>query len=179
MEERTGFPTAQSLRKMIATHVRATSEKCLNIIGQRLWDLQWSGQISFHDLPFPEESEKDRLIVSRMSEKDVRRVVALVQDHLDDCGYEHDFEVQKYEEHPHFRIYYWIDLQDGDGSSSDGGDEDSDELEPQSTDVFSAMDLLHLTPSEGGSVDLAGVDLAGEDEEGPRTQESPVDFFLD
>jgi hypothetical protein len=178
MEERPVFPTAQNLRKMIASHVRATAQKLLDIIGQRLWDLQWSGQICFHDIPFPEDAEKDRLIVSRMSEKDVRKVVELVQDHLDECGYEYDFEVQKFEEHPHFRIYYWIDLQEAEASEGDGSVADSaahdDELEPQPTDAFSTLDLLHLTASDDGSVDLAD-----DEEEGPRTQESPVDLFFD
>lgn len=118
-----GIPTAFDIRQLIDSQIKILAERFMVIIGERLWKLQWDGSLTFDDLSFDASEDDSKLLISRMTERNIRSVVSFIEDTLDDRGYEYEFDVQKLDEAPHFRIHYYIELKD----EEDGEDEDGNE----------------------------------------------------
>jgi len=128
----------------------------IDVIGKRLLSLQWAGSLTFEDLAI-EECDERAVIVSRLGENDLRKVVLRMERRLGESGYCHDIELTKYDTVPHFRFTYLIELLDDDstdevssaGELCDSEDSDDDSWQPDArsdstaeTDENKSVDLL-------------------------------------
>jgi hypothetical protein len=107
--ERSSLPTATEIRRLRDEHISLAAERLTTAIGKRLWRFQWEGELGFDDLLLDPSDEK-ALIISRLSERDLIKVIHMIEENMDAAGYCYDVDLVKYKEHPFFHIRYFSEL---------------------------------------------------------------------
>lgn len=107
--DRSSLPTATEIRRLRDEHISLTAERLTAAVGKRLWRFQWDGELGFDDLLL-EPSDERALIISRLSERDLEKVLHIMEDNMDAAGYRYDVDLVKYKEHPFFHIRYFSEL---------------------------------------------------------------------
>ena len=144
--EKSSLPTATEIRRLRDEHISLTAERLTIAVGKRLWRFQWDGELGFDDLSL-DPSDERALIISRLSERDLEKVVHMIEDNMDAAGYRYDVDLVKYKEHPFFHIRYFSELkteEDVEELVENGSDSDasSDVSESEDAASSSAEDLL-------------------------------------
>lgn len=179
-EEEPELPTHSQIRELRRDHIALAASRLARVIGRGLMSLQWVGILTFDDLALDPEDTR-ATVISRLSEKDMREVIKVIEGKLHKAGYCYDFDLMKYDSKPYFQITYELDFYESDKED----EEDHDVVcgghrRAAKADTERATEPLEYFSDDGSSgedSDISGCDASGSDHETGDGEDGSLDFL--